>query len=69
MAEIKFKITKDLPVEIIKFLVEKELTLKISRIKKIKEEIEFLQFNQEDVKIFEKARKDAWNELKRKQKL
>jgi len=38
-------------VEIIKFLVEKELNLKISRIKKIKEEIKFLQFNKEDVKI------------------
>jgi hypothetical protein len=69
MTEIKFKIPEDIPIEIIKFELEKELNLKISLIKKIREEIEFLQLNKDDIELFEKARQEAWKETKKKRGL
>ncbi len=66
MTEIKFKITEDIPIEIIKFELEKELNLKISQIKKIRNEIKSLQLNEDDINLFEKARQEAWKETKKK---
>jgi len=69
MTEIKFKITEDIPLEIIKFELEKELNLKISQIKKIRDEVKSLQLTEDDIKLFEKARQEAWKETKKKHAL
>ncbi|HUX99146.1 MAG TPA: hypothetical protein VMV49_06295 [Candidatus Deferrimicrobium sp.] len=69
MVELKFKIEEDIPIEIIKFELEKELQLKIARIREIKEEIDSLNLTTADVNLFEKARQEAWNEMKNKNKL
>ena len=69
VTEIKFKISDKIPAEIMKFIIERELDLKISKIEHIKEEIQSLPLTQEDINLFEKARQAAWNDLKRKQKL
>ena len=69
MTEIKFKISEDVPSELIKFLIESELNIKIAKIKRIKEEIQLISLKEEDINLFEKARQEAWNDLKEKQKL
>ena len=69
MTEIKFKITEDIPADIIKFLIERELDQKISKIKKIKKEIESLSLTEEDINKFERARQEAWNDLKKGKEL
>jgi ferritin len=69
MIEIRFKIPDEIPAKLVKFIIERELNLKISRIKKIREEIQTLQLVEEDAKSFEKARQEAWNDLKKQQKL
>ena len=69
MTEIRVKIPDDIPIKLVKFIIERELNLKISRIKKIRDDIKALNLVEEDVKSFEKARQEAWNDLKKKQKL
>jgi len=64
MAEIKFEVSEDLPIEIIKFELEKELNLKIDRLNRIKRAIEALGLTHEDVNKFELARKRAWEKTK-----
>lgn len=43
--------------------------MKIAKLKKIKEEIQSLSLKEEAIAMFEKARQEAWNDLKKKQKL
>lgn len=65
MHEIKFKVSGDLPIEIIRFELEKELNLKIDRLNRIKQAIEFLGLTHEDVDKFEVARQKAWEKIKK----
>lgn len=65
MPEIKIRIPDDLPPEIAKFELEKELNLKANRLKSIKEAIESLGLEEEDVEKFETARQKAWEKTKR----
>jgi len=65
MHEIKFKVSEDLPIEIIRFELEKELNLKIDRLNRIKQAIESLGLTHEDVDKFEVARQKAWEKIKK----
>ena len=66
MPEIKFRVSEDLPIEIVKFEIEKELNLKISRLKAIKQAINKLGLTAGDVDEFKIARQKAWEKTKKK---
>ena len=66
MPEIKFRVSEDLPIEIVKFEIEKELNLKISRLKTIKQAINKLGLTAGDVDKFKIARQKAWEKTKKK---
>lgn len=66
MPELKFWVSDDLPVELLKFEIEKELNLKIDRLKRIKQAIKELQLTSRDIEKFELARQRAWEKTKKK---
>ncbi|MFH1422138.1 MAG: hypothetical protein ABIH42_05440 [Planctomycetota bacterium] len=69
MPEIKFKVSEDLPIEIIKFEIEKELNLKIGRLERIKQAVNALRLTNKDINKFGAARQKAWEKTKKKHAL
>lgn len=65
MPEIKINVPDELPPEIAKFEVEKQLNLKANRLKNIKEAINTLGLEEGDIEKFETARQRAWEKTKR----
>ncbi|MFP3910000.1 MAG: hypothetical protein ACLFVX_09090 [Archaeoglobaceae archaeon] len=65
MPEIKIRIPDELPPEIAKFELEKELNLKANRLRSIREAIKSLGLEEEDLEKFETARQRAWEKTKR----
>ncbi len=69
MPEIKFKVSEDLPIDILKFEIEKELNLKIGRLERIKQAVNALRLTSRDVDKFRVARQRAWEKTKKKHAL
>ncbi len=69
MPEIKFKVSEGLPIDVIKFEIEKELNLKIDRLERIKQAVNALKLTRQDVDKFEAARQKAWERTKKKRAL
>jgi len=66
MSEIRFKVSDDLPIEIIKFEMEKELNLKVNRLRRIRHAIKTLGLTAKDLDKFEAAREISWERTKKK---